>query len=162
MRVEVPFQPRRILVRAGVAKLPVEVAKRVARAAIKHFREAGYEAEQEVRRYRAPSPGAFAFIRLEGRPGTAGFTALGARGKPAERVGEEAAWAALRFLSRGAPVEAHLADQLLLPLAFASGESAFRMEERSAHLETQAWLIPKFLPVEIELRGNWIGIRPGR
>jgi RNA 3'-terminal phosphate cyclase (ATP) len=64
---------------------------------------------------------------------TAGFSALGEPGTPAERVGEQAATAAVAFHEQartspdaGGPrcppvVDAHAADQLVLALALAGG-----------------------------------------
>ncbi|WP_408957396.1 RNA 3'-terminal phosphate cyclase [Natrinema sp. 74] len=69
----------------------------------------------------SPSPGSALVLRVDHGTGSAGFSALGERGKPAERVGEEAADAANRFLEGVAPVDRHMADQLLVFLAVAGG-----------------------------------------
>jgi len=155
-----PFRLRRVLVRGAAARLPAHVAERIARAAARLLDRAGYAPEVEVLGPKAVSPGAYGFVGLAGEPGPAAFTALGAPGKPSERVGEEAAKRALRFLRRGAAVEAHLADQLLLPLALAEGPSVFEAEEVTRHLETQAWLIPQFLPVRVRVVGRRVEVRP--
>ncbi len=148
-------------VRGAASRLPRHVAERIARRAAARLREAGVEAQSEVLYPPAPSPGAYGFVLLEGQPGPAGFTALGAPGKPAEQVGDEAARDALGFLAAGAAAEAHLADQLLLPLALARGPSRFRVAEATGHLVTQAWLIPRFLPVRIAVLPPWVEVRPG-
>ncbi len=160
LAAEGSFAPTGVVVRGVAARLPFHVAKRIARRAAERLEEAGLLPAVEVRHPEAVAPGAYGFVGLSGRPGPVAFTALGAPGKPSERVGEEAALRALGFLRRGAPVEAHLADQLLLPLAVAPGPSAFRVERVTRHLETQAWLIPKFLPVRVRIAGERVELRP--
>ncbi len=155
-----PFILESVRVRGVSVRLPAHIAERVAKSAARKLEEAGIEPSAGVLRPEGLAPGAFGFVGLLGTPGPAAFTVLGAPGKPSERVGEEAARRALRFLKRGAPVEAHLADQLLLPLALAPGPSLFRVEEVTRHLETQVWLIPRFLPVRIRIAGDRIEIRP--
>jgi RNA 3'-terminal phosphate cyclase (ATP) len=44
----------------------------------------------------------------------------------------------------GAAVELHLADQLLLPLALATGASTFTAPQPTGHLMTNAWTIGRF------------------
>ena len=62
----------------------------------------------------------------------AGFSALGARGKPAEQVADEAVEAYLAFRASGAACDRHLADQMLIYLALADG--AFPLHHRGRHL----------------------------
>ncbi len=69
-------------------------------------------------------PGSAVVVRIDHGTGIAGFTTLGERGKPAERVGEDAADEANRWLQGRAPVDRHLADQLLVLLAIAGGRLA--------------------------------------
>ncbi len=84
----------------------------------------------------------------------AGFDALGERGKPAEKVAEEAVTACLKFLSTPATVDKHLADQLLLPASLAKGASEFHTPEVTLHLLTNAEVIQKFLKVKIDVEGE--------
>ena len=53
---------------------------------------------------------------------------------------------ALRFLSSKAVLDEHAADQLLLPLSLAPGDSVFTTPEITAHLRSNAALIEQFLP----------------
>jgi RNA 3'-terminal phosphate cyclase (ATP) len=80
--------------------------------------------------------------------------ALGERGKPAERVADEAADELLAFLQTDGAVDRHLADQLLLPLAVVPGISKLRTSEVTQHLLTLADLLPRFLPVSVQVAGN--------
>ena len=83
----------------------------------------------------------------------AGFSALGARGKRAERVADEACQALADFLVSDAAIEPHLADQLILPMALAKGESRFTTSQITRHLTTNIWLVRQFLPVQFEVNG---------
>jgi len=84
----------------------------------------------------------------------AGFDALGARGKPAEKVADEAADAFLTFQDRRAAVDRHLADQIVLYLARARGPSSLITPEITLHLLTNLWVIEQFLGPTFEVRGE--------
>lgn len=85
----------------------------------------------------------------------AGFSALGELHKPAEKVAGEAVHFLLEFLKSGAPVDSHLADQLLLYCSLAQGESNYSVEKVSDHLVSNASVVKKFLPeCEIEVAGE--------
>lgn len=78
------------------------------------------------------------------------FTGFGERGKVAEDVAREVAAEAERWDAADVPVGEHQADQLVLLLALA-GRGAFRTLRPSMHTRTQLALIPRFLPVRIDL-----------
>jgi RNA 3'-terminal phosphate cyclase (ATP) len=82
------------------------------------------------------------------------FFGLGARGKPAEAVADEAAEEALAFRESGLPVDPHSADQLLLPLAVADGSSEFHISQVTRHLTTNAAVIRLFLDRDIAIDGD--------
>jgi RNA 3'-phosphate cyclase len=84
----------------------------------------------------------------------AGFSALGARGKPAERVADEVAEAYLAFRERGAALDRHLADQLLLYLALARGPSTVTTEAVTSHLLTNVWVMEQFLGPTFQIQGD--------
>ena len=58
------------------------------------------------------------------------------------------------FLAGNGAIDQYLADQLLLPLAFASGESRFRTAQVTQHLLTNAEVIRAFGAAEIESQGE--------
>ena len=95
-------------------------------------------------------PGSFVFLWGP----QAGFQALGARGKPAEKVADEAVEDFLGFNQRQAALDRHLADQVLLYLARAAGPSAFTTEEITSHLLTNLWVIEQFLGSTFQVRGS--------
>ena len=84
----------------------------------------------------------------------AGFAALGSRGKPAERVADEAVEAYLAFRASGAAVDRHLSDQMLIYLALAKGPSRFTTEAVTSHLLTNIWVIEQFLGPTFEIKGG--------
>lgn len=97
--------------------------------------------------------GTLVFLNAEFENVQAGFTALGARGKRAEGVADEACQALADFLKLDAAVDSHLADQLILPMALAKGESRFTTSQITRHLTTNIWLVQEFLPVQFEVNG---------
>jgi RNA 3'-terminal phosphate cyclase (ATP) len=58
------------------------------------------------------------------------------------------------FMDTQATVDQYLADQLLLPMVFASGPSTIKTSKVSQHLLTNAEVIRAFLPVEIVIGGQ--------
>jgi RNA 3'-terminal phosphate cyclase (ATP) len=76
------------------------------------------------------------------------FTCFGQKGKPAEAVALETCKEALHYLAHPVAVGEYLADQLLLPMALA-GAGRFTTHIVSEHTRTNAAVIEKFLPVEI-------------
>jgi RNA 3'-terminal phosphate cyclase (ATP) len=80
---------------------------------------------------------------------TAVFAGFGARGVPAERVAGNVAADVERYLEAAVAVDAHLADQLLLPLALAAG-GRFSTVRPSPHTETNADVIRRFLPIDYQ------------
>ena len=71
------------------------------------------------------------------------FTGFGEKGVPAEAVAERAAEGARVYLAASAPVDEHLADQLLLPMALGSGGS-FIARTVTPHLHSNAVVIERF------------------
>jgi RNA 3'-terminal phosphate cyclase (ATP) len=78
------------------------------------------------------------------------FTAFGKKGTAAEEVARDAARQAKRYLQQAAPVDEHLADQLLLPMALAGG-GAFVTGTLSLHSTTNIETIRRFIEVRIDV-----------
>lgn len=115
-------------------------------------------AQTRVLKVRKPSKGAGAasFVGIQAEGGYAGFTGLGAKGKPMERVSQEAGSAYQEWLETDAAVDEHLADQLVIPAILAQGPSAWRTSEVTEHLRTMAWLVPQFLPVQVKIEEDGV------
>ncbi len=80
-----------------------------------------------------------------------GTDGLGERGKPAEDVGKEAAEKLLKTIRSGATVDERLADQLLLFMALAEGESRIISPRFTCHCNSNLFVIQKFLPVKSKI-----------
>ena len=139
---------------SAVASLPLEIAERQRSQALRRLRGLDPQAGIELESLPAASPGTLLVLFARFEQGQACFTALGARGKRAERVADEAVDELFRFLATEGAVDRWLADQLLLPLALAPGASSLRTSEVTLHLLTQAEVIRAFLPVSIDIEGR--------
>ncbi|HXD99853.1 MAG TPA: RNA 3'-terminal phosphate cyclase [Candidatus Acidoferrum sp.] len=152
----VPPSPLEISGCSLVSRLPRSIAERQRRQAEARLAATGLTAAITVEEdIHALGPGTMLFLRAHGR---AGFSALGRRGVPAERVADEAVDALLGWQRSGAAVDVHLADQLVPFLALADGPSSFTCPALSGHLRTVAWVVQQFLPVGIALHDE----RPAR
>ncbi|OLZ39923.1 RNA 3'-terminal-phosphate cyclase [Natrinema saccharevitans] len=129
-----------------------DVAHRQAKGALERLDSDAPElADRNETTADSPSPGSALVLRIDHGTGIAGFSALGERGKPAERVGEDAADAANRFLEGTAPVDRHMADQLLVFLALAGGR--VRIPAVTDHVDTRCDLLEAF-GAEIDLEDD--------
>jgi len=146
---------REVRVRSSVCNLPLSIAERQAGAAAARLagaeRRAPCAVVPELREVAGPGPGTAIAVVGVAEKAVGSASALGAPGKPAERVGREAAGAFLRWAETPAALDEHLADQILLPLALADEISVFTAARVTAHLRTQAEAIASFLPVEVRI-----------
>lgn len=137
----------------AVAGLDADVGKRLARKATVLLRDQGLEVESSVEEWEN-GPAAIVMITLPGGPVPALVSGLGSRGKPADAVAADAVAELKPHLASHAPVDPHSADQLLLPLAFADGESVFHVSEVTQHLLTNADVIQMFGRATVEIEGE--------
>ena len=137
-----------------VAQLPPAIAERQRRRAVERLEHLGVPIEIEVGSVPALSPGTFLFLCAEYEETRCCFSALGARGKRAERVADEACDELIAHHERPGAVEPNLADQLLLPLSLADGASEFSTSRISAHFLTNAELLGYFLPAAPVVNGD--------
>jgi RNA 3'-terminal phosphate cyclase (ATP) len=94
-------------------------------------------------------------VQVETTPVPTLFFGLGELGKPAERVADEAAEQAIAYLlAEPAVVDAHSADQLVLPLALAEGPSEFSVAQVTQHLLTNIAVIRRFVERDIVVEGT--------
>jgi RNA 3'-phosphate cyclase len=145
---------------SAVAGLDASIARRQARRARVRLEKRGLDAEFREETWEG-GPGTVLAVVLDTTPVPALFFGLGARGKPAERVADEAVDQALAYLDSGsAAVDPHSADQLVLPLALAEGPSEYDVSEVTLHLTTNIAVIRHFLDREVVCEGEMGG--PGR
>ncbi len=139
---------------SAVAGLDRSIARRQARRARSRLEESGLPITIEEVSWEG-GPGTVLAVTLDTAPVPTLFFGLGARGKPAERVADEAVEQVLAYQTspKGA-VDPHSADQLLLPLALAEGPSAYPVSEVTLHLTTNAAVIRQFVDREVVCEGE--------
>jgi len=138
---------------SAVAGLPADIAKRQARRARLRLAQKGIAANIKQESWEG-GPGTVLAVVLNASPVPTLFFGLGARGKPAERVADEAVDQVLAYIDAATgAVDAHSADQLVLPLAFADGPSEFTVTGITQHLITNIAVIRLFVDRDIECEG---------
>ena len=147
-RVDLPERGRlgQCHVTAFVARLPITIAEREVRTVLDRLGwpdECGTAEEVD-----STGPGNCVTVEIAGQHVTEVCTGFGRKGILAEKVAEDAAEQAERYLAAAVPVGEHLADQLLIPMALAGGGS-FRTLAPSTHLKTNIDVVRRFLDVEI-------------
>jgi len=138
---------------SAVADLPREIAERQRNQALKrlHALSGLPECTIDITSLPTRSKGTLLLLLAEFEQGLACFFALGARGKRAERVADEAVDALVEFLATDATLDHRIADQLLLPLALADSGSEFITSRVTGHLLTNARVIREFLQADIRI-----------
>jgi len=138
---------------SAVAGLPEHISQRQARRAVNRLKQFGLNAVIREEHWDG-GPGSVLALELATQPVPTLFFGLGARGKPAERVADEAVDQVIAYLQSGpAGVDAHSADQLVLPLALAQGASEVHVAEVTSHLLTNIEVVRRFVEREITFDG---------
>lgn len=119
-----------------------EVAERLAGTATDALADLGVPVREAIEYDATRSPGAVVTLVARAGPARAGFSALGERGVPAETVAERAVADLRAWLDGSAPVDEHLADQLVVPLA--SGGGRVRVPRVTDHLRSNVELVRAF------------------
>ncbi|HUL30609.1 MAG TPA: RNA 3'-terminal phosphate cyclase [Thermodesulfobacteriota bacterium] len=147
---------------SAISNLPGHVADRQREQALKRIREElGMHAEIAVLGH-VPSKGSgsFLFLLAEYERVVTGFSSLGAKGKPAEKVADEAVDLLEEYVSSEGCVDLHLADQLIPFMALAKGNSSFTTTRVTEHLLTNIWVVERFWEAKVRQWGS-VG-KPGR
>lgn len=148
---------KRIWVLSALSNLKRSIALRQANQAVNRLLGMGFrqsEIEVDIRELPSPSTGTILFIAAEFENVVAGFSALGELGKPAEKVADEAVDSFAEYWRTDAPIDKHLADQLILFMALANGGSVIRTSALTQHTITHIWVVERFLPVRFEVQGS--------
>ncbi|MEK7866621.1 MAG: RNA 3'-terminal phosphate cyclase [Planctomycetota bacterium] len=137
---------------SNVSSLPPHVSDRQAGRAEARLAAMGWP--YQIERVFTPScqPGTSLLLVAETEGGPIGASALGQKGKPAERVADEACDELARLLASDGAVDPHLADQLVLPLALIAEESAYTTTEVTPHLRTVLEVVRAFLPADLAVQ----------
>ena len=143
---------------SGVGNLPLAIAERQRDACLNRIltdvKELKEPPDITLLEVTTPGKGTFIDIITGFDHSIAGFTGLGAIGKKAESVGEEAAGEFIRYYRSGAAVDSHMADQIVLYLSLCSGESSFTTSAITNHLTTNLWAIGLFHDIRYSLEGK--------
>lgn len=151
-----PGPIRRIRGIAHVSNLPEEIPKRMKHAAMRRL-HGGADIKIEERVYtgeEAVGQGGAIVLWAETERSLLEGSCLAEKGKPSERVGEEAAAGLAAEIASGAGLDVHAADQLLVYLCQAPARSVFTVRDVTGHLSTMAWLLPQFLERSIRVEGH--------
>ncbi len=137
--------------------LPRHIAERQAESAKALLLEEGFDARIDVatpgRAAEPMSPGSVICLWAEG-DALIGDDGLGERGKPAEKVGAEAAQRLVHQVKTGAYVDLHTADNLILPCSLASGTSSFTVSRLTMHTLTAVEVAKMVAGVKITVEGT--------
>ncbi len=146
---------RSIRGRVYVSKLDAEFTELVAREARRGLRRAGVAVRVDIVERRSKSPGCCLHVEaLFYNETRVGFSSLGGGKRTAERIARDAVNGLFEWLDSGAGVPGREADQLLLPLSFATEPSCFTVSRITHEIADCAKLIPRFLPTKIEIEGQ--------
>ena len=147
LRLEERGELLRVLGRSCVQDLPEGVADRMLASARREFPD--MIAEKVVSTGRSPGAGLTLAAVYGGT--ILGWSALGERGLPSEKVGREAASCLSKAVEAGGTLDSRTADQMITYMALAGGDSCFTVGRMSGHLASQMRLLPRFLPVRFEV-----------
>ena len=139
---------------AHVARLPLHVAERMRTAAGKRLAASGLSATIDIAALderQAHGHGGAIALWAEGEGARLGAARVAERGVRAEALGDAAAQEIAADVVAGATLDRHAADQMLVYLALAGGESTFVTRELTSHARTAMWLIGHFLPVRFDI-----------
>jgi RNA 3'-terminal phosphate cyclase (ATP) len=133
------------------SRLPPHVVERQASAAKKILEQNGYSVGNICLDPRDdPSTGSSITLYK----GLIGGNALGERGLPAEKVGEEAASLLIKEIMSGAAVDSYLADQLIPYMALSPGDSKVLTCEITSHATTNIWVVEKLTGKKFTVEKN--------
>ncbi len=134
--------------RALFANLPVGVARRELAEVARRLDWS--PSKLRCDRRDSDGPGNALVLRIDAEHTTTIVSEIGSRGVSAERVAAAACRRMQAFIDADVPVDAHTADQLLLPMALAGG-GGFTTVAPTDHTTTNAKIIERFLPVRIDI-----------
>ena len=134
--------------------LPSHVAERQAKSAERILAQHGLSADIEVKTVKSSSPGSVIILWTEGSGVFIGSDSLGDRGKPAEKVGSEAASSLIVQIQTGANVDKHTGDHLVLPCSLADGISRFRVSELTMHTLSAIEMAKTFTDCTVDVDGK--------
>ncbi len=79
-------------------------------------------------------------------------------GRTSENIGKTVAKRLVQDFNLGATLDRYTADQLILYAAIAKGTSKYIIPKMTEHIESNLWLIQKFLNAKYDLQDNLLTI----
>jgi len=144
-------EPVRIEAISAVSGLPSSIADRQLDAGQSRLKAIGIQAVGATAEYPSPGKGTTFFISASSGNARAGFQSLGELRKRAEQVAEDACNDLEDYLDTSAAIDEHLADQLIIPMALAGGQSKLSTCRISQHLLTNIAVVERFLDVHFHV-----------
>ena len=137
-----------------------KVSYRMAKECQKVLSSYGYEAEiQEIYEESSLQEGAALAIYAETNSGSRiGSDRAGRPGRNSESIGRYVAQSFTEDVKTGAAVDRYMADQLIIYAGLAEGISRYTVPRITEHVETNLWLIEKFLGAKTKISGNLVEI----
>ena len=159
-----PARDVRVVSRSG--KIPRSVAERQSASAIATLDAADFRAEAaDAKEVPSDSPGTSVLVYSAGPDAILGADAIGAKGRPAEEVGRDAAERFIRTAESGACLDSNLADMLIPLLALAHRPSRVRIPVVTPHLESGLHLAELFTScrwtAEVQEKSVVMSLYPG-
>ncbi len=144
---------KRVIGISATSNLPKEIGIRQYNRTLSNLSQRGIAAD--VRLPYAPSSGkgTLVFLCAGFQNLNAGFFSLGAPGKRAETVADEACSYLFDYLDSDGALDPHLADQVIPYLALA-GSSEFSTTNVTGHLITNIQIVKEFLKINIAIEGK--------
>jgi RNA 3'-terminal phosphate cyclase (ATP) len=139
---------------SAISNLPNHIATRQRDRAIATLSRKGIDASIDILSAPSTGKGSFLFLAAEFEHLLSGFDSLGAIGKRAEEVADEACNGLLSYLQAKGALDPHLADQIVPWLAFCQGSSEFTTTRITQHLLTNLWVMRQFMDVDVQIEGN--------
>lgn len=134
--------------RAFVTNLPDHIAKRMKKSALKELLD--YDVSITTGSYSSPSAGTGITLWTEGDK-MIGSGVLGEKGVPAEQVGKKAARELKDSLDKNIDLDPWCADQII-PYLTMLDDGKLNIKEITGHLETNVWLVNKFISDPIKIK----------
>lgn len=132
-----------------------DVADRQAKSAKKYLSSINCPINISKEYYDTFCPGSGVFLCADYQNSRLGADALGEKGKRSEQVGEEAAKNLMKEINSEAPVDSHLADNLIPWLIFGG---KIKVSEITPHTKTNMWVVEQFLGKTFDVNDNLISV----
>ncbi len=143
---------------SAVSNLPIEIAERQKKSVLEALISQSVSPKIQTKTVEALGQGTFVFLQADYENSIAGFSSLGEKGKPAEKVGEEAAQKLLEFHASDYCIDEHLGDQLIPLMALAKGKNTIKTAV-TEHLLSNITVCEQFLPVKFAIEEKTVSVK---